>query len=44
MAIGLMIGFDPDGKPLNKSALLAGSVLTGTVGAGHMLIMTWNAS
>lgn len=44
MSIGFMIGFDPNGKPLNKPALLAGSVISGSAVASNMLIMAWNAS
>lgn len=40
----LMIGFDPNGVPKNKSGLLAASFLSGTFGAAFMLLLAWNAS
>ena len=39
-----MIGLDPNGTPLNKGGLLAGSFLSGTFGAAFMLLLAWNAS
>ncbi|KAK5113974.1 hypothetical protein LTR62_003097 [Meristemomyces frigidus] len=44
LAGAMMIGFDPNGTPLNKSALLAASFLSGTFGAAFMLLLAWNAS
>ncbi|KAK3674140.1 hypothetical protein LTR78_005987 [Recurvomyces mirabilis] len=44
LAGAMMIGFDPKGIPLNKSALLAASFLSGTFGAAFMLLLAWNAS
>ncbi|KAF2760215.1 MFS general substrate transporter [Pseudovirgaria hyperparasitica] len=45
LAAGLMYGFvAEDGTPLNKPALLAGSILSGTFGAAFMLSLAWNAS
>ncbi|KAK5130864.1 hypothetical protein LTR08_001585 [Meristemomyces frigidus] len=44
LAAALMIGFDPNGTPLNKGALLAASFLSGTFGAAFMLLLAWNAS
>lgn len=44
LGAAMMIGFDPNGTPHNKGALLAASFLTGTFGAAFMLLLAWNAS
>jgi MFS transporter, ACS family, allantoate permease len=44
LAGAMMIGFDPNGIPKNKGALLAASFLSGTFGASFMLLLAWNAS
>lgn len=44
LAAAMMIGFDPNGIPQNKAALLAASFLSGTFGASFMLLLAWNAS
>ncbi|KAK5111193.1 hypothetical protein LTR85_012242 [Meristemomyces frigidus] len=44
LAAAMMIGFDPNGVPQNKAALLAASFLSGTFGASFMLLLAWNTS
>ena len=44
LGAALMIGFDPNGEPTNKPALLAASYLTQMFGAAFMLLLAWNAS
>jgi len=44
LAAALMIGYDPNGVPSDKSALLAASFISGTFGAAFMLMLAWNAS
>ncbi|OZJ02691.1 hypothetical protein BZG36_05109 [Bifiguratus adelaidae] len=44
LSAALMIGFDPNGTPTNKTALLAASFMSQTFGAAFMMLLAWNAS
>jgi ACS family allantoate permease-like MFS transporter len=44
LSAALMIGLDPTGHPTKKAGLLAASFLSGTFGAGFMIMLAWNAS
>lgn len=44
LGAALMIGFDPEGTPHNKPALLAASFMTGVFGACLAIIYAYNAS
>lgn len=44
MAAGFMIGFMPNGVPVNKAGLLAGYFLSGLQATYLQMVMAWNAS
>lgn len=44
ISISLMIGYDPDGVPLNKPALLAARIISVNISCVLPIILAWNAS
>lgn len=44
MSASLMIGFDPNGVPLNKPGLLAARLIGVTANCTLPILLSWNAS